>query len=178
MALTEIAATLASSHPEHPIAQHVLSVLKSPVAHSSLAGRLTPSSLSGAILVIAGSLIRLRCYSEMGRQFTFRLTVRDGHKLITTGPYGVVRHPSYTGGLMSVLGFALLFAGRGSWWREGGYRGLYGSVCSVLVAAAIGWKLKVFTRAGREDEFLRKQFKAEWEDWARRVPERYLPGIY
>lgn len=178
MALTEIAATLATRHPEGPISQHILSVLKSPVENSSLPGRLTTSSLSGSILVIAGSLIRLRCYREMGRQFTFRLTVRDGHKLITTGPYSIVRHPSYTGGIMSVIGFAILFVGRGSWWREGGYKGPYGKFCSILVAAAIGWKLKVFTRAGREDHFLRKQFKAEWEDWARRVPSRYLPGIY
>lgn len=30
----------------------------------------------------------------------------------------------------------------------------------------------------QEDEYLRKVFKEEWEQWARKVPYRLLPGVY
>ena len=42
--------------------------------------------------------------------FTFEMSIRKDHMLITSGPYGVVRHPGYTGFLLVVIGMLLLHA--------------------------------------------------------------------
>ncbi|KAG2126910.1 hypothetical protein DEU56DRAFT_959007, partial [Suillus clintonianus] len=56
--------------------------------------------------------IRLWCFRTLGRFFTFELGVRKGHKLVTTGPYAVVRHQSYAGAALLSIGLFIL---HGSW---------------------------------------------------------------
>ena len=54
----------------------------------------------------------------MGRMFTFEMSIRRDHKLVTSGPYGVVRHPGYTGILLVVSGMLLLHASEVSFLLE------------------------------------------------------------
>jgi len=42
--------------------------------------------------------------------FTFEMSIRKEHILVTSGPYGVVRHPGYTGALLAIGGMLLLHA--------------------------------------------------------------------
>lgn len=183
MSAAEIASILATRYPSHPLSLHTRTLLSMNGTEASISsiGTITPTYLFGSILIVAGSLIRLRCFREMGRHFTFRLSLREDHKLVTSGPYGIVRHPSYTGGLMTTLGSVLTLAGSGSWWKEvGGWsaRGVFPKVCAGLLAVSVAFCVKVFTRAGKEDSYLKQEFRAEWEEWAKRVPCMYLPGIY
>ena len=67
-------------------------------------------SIIGASMATLGGLIRHRCYQVLGRMFTFEMSIRRDHMLITSGPYGVVRHPGYTGFLLVVIGMLLLHA--------------------------------------------------------------------
>lgn len=114
----------------------------------------------------------------MGRHFTFRLSLRDGHKLITSGPYSIVRHPSYTAGLMTVVGCLCTLVGDGSWLREVGYATPFGKFCVVVLMVNFGVCVKPFLRADQEDAFLREEFGKQWDEWADAVPYRYVPGIY
>jgi hypothetical protein len=69
-------------------------------------------SLHSAIclsLIYVGVLLRLEAYSALGRNFTFKLAEPD--RLITTGLYRYVRHPSYVGQVI-VLGANLALLGR------------------------------------------------------------------
>ena len=68
------------------------------------------SSIIGTFMVTAGGLIRLECYRQLGRMFTFEMSIRKDHMLVTSGPYGIVRHPGYTGALLAVGGMLLLHA--------------------------------------------------------------------
>lgn len=82
---------------------------------------------------------------------------------------------------MTTLGSVLTLAGSGSWWKEiGGWNasGIFPKVCAGLLAVSATFCGKVFTRAGKEDGYLRQEFRAEWEEWARKVPCMYLPGLY
>ncbi len=55
--------------------------------------------------------IALRWYSivYLGRFFTINVAIAKDHYVVDSGPYYLVRHPSYTGLLLVVLGFALSF---------------------------------------------------------------------
>jgi protein-S-isoprenylcysteine O-methyltransferase Ste14 len=58
--------------------------------------------------------VTLRWYSAavLGKYFTFNVAIRSGQTLIEVGPYRYVRHPSYSGALLSLLGFGLAL---GNW---------------------------------------------------------------
>ena len=43
----------------------------------------------------------------LGRFFTYDVTIQPGHRVVTSGPYRWVRHPSYTGGLLGLLGLGV-----------------------------------------------------------------------
>lgn len=116
----------------------------------------------------------------MGRQFTFELSIREGHQLVTSGPYGVVRHPGYTGILIAFIGMACLHGPRGSWLRESGVlnteigRLVVGSVTTMTYAAmgSLRWRMR------KEDGALKEEFGEAWERWASRVPYAVIPGVY
>jgi protein-S-isoprenylcysteine O-methyltransferase len=59
--------------------------------------------------------LALRWYSivYLGRFFTVNVAIHSGHEVIDTGPYRLIRHPSYTGALLAFLGLALCMA---NWW--------------------------------------------------------------
>jgi len=61
-------------------------------------------------MVTLGGLIRLECYRQLGTMFTFEMSIRKDHMLVTSGPYGIVRHPGYTGILLVISGMLLLHA--------------------------------------------------------------------
>lgn len=61
----------------------------------------------GIFLVLAGVAFRWYCIAILGKSFTFSVSVRSDQTLIQAGPYRYLRHPSYTGALVSILGFGL-----------------------------------------------------------------------
>ncbi|HEY8676997.1 MAG TPA: isoprenylcysteine carboxylmethyltransferase family protein [Candidatus Dormibacteraeota bacterium] len=65
-------------------------------------------------VALAGCGIALRQWSvaTLGSFFTTSVEVQADHRIIEGGPYGVLRHPSYTGGLLTVIGLSLAL---GSW---------------------------------------------------------------
>lgn len=75
----------------------------------------------GFILITFGLSFRVYVIQILGKSFTATVKLREGQQLINTGPYSVLRHPSYTGAwiffvgmslvLSSVTGFAIFFIG-------------------------------------------------------------------
>ncbi|KAG6864699.1 hypothetical protein C0991_007803 [Blastosporella zonata] len=141
---------------------------------------ITPLSAFGAFLSAFGGCIRWDCYQRMGRQFTFDLAIRDGHKLITSGAYGYIRHPGYTGAIMTIIGTLFYHGSQGSWLRESGVldiavvRYFVGLVALLLLLPSS----ILLDRMYLEDKALREQFGAEWDRWARQVPYVLVPGLY
>jgi protein-S-isoprenylcysteine O-methyltransferase Ste14 len=71
-----------------------------------------PLFVAGVLLIILGSLLRRYCWRVLGEYFTGDVKARPDQPVITSGPYGVVRHPSYTAGMMMLIGVGLAL---GSW---------------------------------------------------------------
>jgi protein-S-isoprenylcysteine O-methyltransferase Ste14 len=58
----------------------------------------------GLVLMIAGLALRWYSIWVLGTSFTCNVATRPGQQVVQSGPYRWVRHPSYTGGLVTVLG--------------------------------------------------------------------------
>ena len=62
----------------------------------------------GAVVIIFGMLVRFSAILQLGKFFTVDVTIRHGHEIVQKGLYRVMRHPSYTGALLSFAGFGLV----------------------------------------------------------------------
>jgi protein-S-isoprenylcysteine O-methyltransferase Ste14 len=69
----------------------------------------TAISNLGSILIIIGMCIRLWAVTVLGRHFSLVVSVDSKQKIIQNGPYRLIRHPSYTGLLVSFIGIGLAF---------------------------------------------------------------------
>src|SRR5690348_13756232 len=58
----------------------------------------------GAVVFAAGLALRAWAVKELGRFFKFTVVVQEEHRVVDTGPYRLIRHPSYTGLLLVELG--------------------------------------------------------------------------
>jgi len=89
----------------------------------------------------------------LGKQWSITARVLEGHKLITRGPYSVVRNPIYTGmfGMLLATGMAI-----------SNWIGLLIAIVVFVIGTAI--------RVRSEEKLLRGAFGEEFEAYARRVP--------
>lgn len=89
----------------------------------------------------------------LGKQWSLAARVLEGHKLITTGPYNVVRNPIYTGmfGMLLATGLAI------SHWI---------GLLMAIVVFAVGTAIRVRS----EEKLLSEAFGEEFEAYARKVP--------
>ena len=178
--IAEIMTILAWNFRSSAVSQAILSLLVMKGGRPERL-QLTPIIALGGIMIITGSLIRLVTYRYLGEFFRFEASIQRNHKLVTGGPYSIVRHPAYTGLLFSHSGWFLWQFWKGSWVRESGLwdtaQGKFVTL-SYAVIMILGTLYLVLTRMSNEDEALRKQFGKQWEDWAKKVPYYVVPGIY
>ncbi len=62
---------------------------------------------AGLGLMAGGIALRWYAIHVLGRYFTTLVAVQPGQKVVSNGPYHFVRHPSYSGALLTILGLAL-----------------------------------------------------------------------
>ncbi|PPR01325.1 hypothetical protein CVT24_006327 [Panaeolus cyanescens] len=142
---------------------------------------LSPPRILGALMLILGGQIRLSSSNTLGKFFTYQVGIQQNHKLITTGPYAIVRHPSYTAMMITHPGCLLWNLYRGSYVRESGLLSTpLGFAMTVMVSMAlvISTYMIIVTRTRQEDKVMQTAFGDEWEEWAKRVPYLLVPGVY
>jgi len=61
----------------------------------------------GLGLLVSGSLLRRHCWRLLGQFFTGNVRIQPGQRVIQQGPYRLVRHPSYSGGMLMHIGCGL-----------------------------------------------------------------------
>ena len=106
----------------------------------------------GIALIWAGMLFRLWAIRTLGKFFRTKVVIQEGHTLITSGPYKYLRNPSYTGMLITLLGFGI---GIGNW-------------LSIIVLLAAGL-VSLVRRIVIEDRALDGQFGKEYEEYKKRT---------
>jgi len=103
----------------------------------------------GAAVTIAGLLFAVWARGYLGRNWSRSVTIKQGHELITSGPYAVVRHPIYTGILTGFLGMAIAISQ------------VRGFIVVVLILIAYWTKLRI------EERWMRSQFGETYAAYAR-----------
>ncbi|TFK18622.1 hypothetical protein FA15DRAFT_627774 [Coprinopsis marcescibilis] len=138
-----------------------------------------PSFVLGNLFTCVGALLRVQCYRSLGKHFTFELSISKSHILIVTGPYAVVRHPSYTGMILTIVGACLNRLG-GSWVSESGlWQVPMGQAILIIwITISLAVIASLLLRMPQEDEILSQRFGDEWVAWSKRVPYRLVPWVY
>jgi protein-S-isoprenylcysteine O-methyltransferase Ste14 len=90
----------------------------------------------GMVLLAAGVTVRLWSFWTLGHYFTFTVKVSPDQPVVTAGPYRVLRHPGYAGGMLAMIGFGVLY---GNW--------VSFAVIVVLWPVIIIWRIRVEERA-------------------------------
>jgi protein-S-isoprenylcysteine O-methyltransferase Ste14 len=107
-----------------------------------------------------GMAVRAWSVRALGEFFTVDVTVAADQRVIDDGPYALVRHPSYTGMLMAILGFGIALD---SW----------GAVAAALFLPLAA----VVIRIRHEEAMVRRELGEPYEAYAKRTA-RLVPGIW
>jgi len=99
-------------------------------------GAQLPLFAVGLSLIALGSLLRRYCFRTLGQYFTGDVRARSDQPVIRTGPYRLVRHPSYTAGMMMFIGIGLAL---GSWFSF--------ILLTIGTIATYGYRVKIEERA-------------------------------
>ncbi|KAH9910251.1 uncharacterized protein BXZ73DRAFT_58894 [Epithele typhae] len=178
LALAEAGLLAAHLVPPNPVSDAIIALLGTGSAPSSL--RPSSTSVLGLVCTTLGGQIRIWGQRALGKHFTWKVGVQDDHELITGGPYSVVRHPGYAGGLLMLAGtlayvfdpasyfvvskWAQMTVGRGT-----------GTCVAIWV---LQFAMLVLQRVGEEDRMLSERFGEQWSGYAARVPYRLVPFVY
>ena len=117
-----------------------------------------------SVVILGNALIAI---SYVGFYFVFRentygaatIRVEKNQRVISTGPYAVVRHPMYAAALVLMLGVPLAL---GSWW---------GLLASALGVPALVWRIF-------DEERLLKRDLPGYAEYAQKAPFRLIPGLF
>ncbi len=134
------------------------------LAFPSLDHRLGWSTVSSYLSVIGDALVALGFLLEYfviheNSYAASTIQVAEGQKVISTGPYALVRHPMYAGALPLLIGIPLAL---GSWW------GLFGL---TLIVPALVWRLL------DEERFLHKNLFG-YTEYTQQVRYRLIPHLW
>ncbi len=115
-------------------------------------------SILGDVLVALGLFINLLVFRENSYGGS-TVEIRDDQKVISTGPYAIVRHPMYVGVLVMMFGVPLALGSA------------LGLVILLLVIPVLAWRIL-------DEEKMLKHDLAGYNEYAQKVHYRLLPGLW
>jgi protein-S-isoprenylcysteine O-methyltransferase Ste14 len=113
----------------------------------------------GIVLMVSGIVLRQWSIAVLGRFFSGTVGTQEGQKVVDTGPYRFVRHPSYTGALLIFVGLGLAVQ---SW----------GAVLALLVLFGAGYGYRMYV----EEKVLISELGDDYVKYSKRR-KRLIPYI-
>lgn len=115
--------------------------------------------ITGLFLCAAGLLFALIARIWLGSNWSGRITIKENHELVQSGPYRITRNPIYTGFLLAYMGCSMSL---------GQLRGYIGILLLVIC---------LLLKISKEESYMLEVFGDQWKSYKRRV-KRLIPGIY
>ena len=140
------------------VALGVAGTLTASLKHS--AWQFGSTGLAGPIIMWAGLAVRIWAIVVLGQSFRMTVEVDAGQRVVDSGPYRWVRHPSYTGILLLMVGLSLVY---GNWPAL--------AVLLVLPAGVLIYRIFV------EEAVLTEILGRAYSDYAART-KRLVPGVW
>jgi protein-S-isoprenylcysteine O-methyltransferase Ste14 len=113
----------------------------------------------GIFLIVLGLIIRQWAIAVLGRFFTLTVKIQSDQLIVRNGPYRLVRHPSYSGLLLTLIGIGLALQ---TW---------IGLVLNIVVFALVfGYRISV------EEKALTSAFGEKYQEYSRRT-KRLIPYL-
>src|SRR2546422_6248430 len=113
----------------------------------------------GIFLMFLGILVRQWAIAVLGRFFSLTVRVAEDHRVVEKGPYRLVRHPSYTGVLITFIGLALAVQSLGAL-----------LVLLVVFVISFGYRMRV------EERTLLSELGQDYNSYMKRT-RRLIPFI-
>jgi len=117
-----------------------------------------PLSLIGTLLSVAGMAFLVWGRIHLGKNWSQIVTIKENHKLVTSGPYRYVRHPMYGGGIVACFGSAIVIGGP-----------------FVFLLLILG--MLFLERVRAEDELLAHHFPDEYPEYHKRT-KALIPFVW
>jgi protein-S-isoprenylcysteine O-methyltransferase Ste14 len=117
-------------------------------------------TIVGAALLAGGIAIRVWAIRTLGKHFTATVTLTDDHRLVRSGPYHWVRHPSYLGAFMAITGAPVFL---NAWW--------------ATAVAMVSMTIAYYLRIGVEEKMLSSYFGEQYLDYKKKT-KRIIPFIW
>jgi protein-S-isoprenylcysteine O-methyltransferase Ste14 len=114
----------------------------------------------GSVLALIGLIIRVSSILQLKQQFTYTVTKIEGHELIETGLYKIIRHPGYLGQLIIFLGISTCLSN----WL---------SILLMIIPVFLGY----LNRINVEEKFMVEHMGQKYLDYQKRT-KRLIPTIY
>jgi protein-S-isoprenylcysteine O-methyltransferase Ste14 len=128
--------------------------------HSTILGGGWAPFVVGFVVLVAGIVLRVWAILTLGRFFTPFVQVQEGQRVVDSGPYRYVRHPSYTGMLVALIGLGIALDD----WLS-------------LLALALLPLTGILVRIRHEESVLLAELGDDYRDYASRT-RRLVPGVW
>jgi protein-S-isoprenylcysteine O-methyltransferase Ste14 len=114
----------------------------------------------GLTLMVLGVILRQYAIRVLGRYFTREVATRADQPVVQNGPYKFIRHPAYSGTLLTMLGIGLAMTN-------------WASLLAILVCSFTGYFYRVLV----EERALRRSLGQPYVEYMRRT-KRFVPFVF
>jgi protein-S-isoprenylcysteine O-methyltransferase Ste14 len=115
--------------------------------------------ISGMLLCAAGLIFAIMARIRLGENWSGRITIKENHELIQSGPYAITRNPIYTGFLLAFIGSSMSLG------LLKGYLGIFILFFYFLI------------KISREEAYMQEAFGEKYRVYKKKV-KRLIPVIY
>ena len=117
-------------------------------------------TIVGLSMMIAGTIFRVWCIRTLGKFFTATVKTQEEQRVITSGAYSVVRHPSYSGAYIAAVGSSIF---------------MHAPFAAIFTFVVLF--IAYYIRIKAEEETLVKEFGEEYESYRKRT-KKLVPWVY
>lgn len=138
----------------------VVSVIEWAYFHKSHEFNPDVFTFTGMALLIGGTIFRVWCIQTLGKYFTATVQAQVGQRIIKRGAYALIRHPSYLGAYLALVGSAIFL------------HAIVGTIITTILMLIV-----YLYRIRTEENLLVKEFGQEYIDYQIKT-KMIFPYIY